>query len=85
VKACLAPKGWTAAAPVSERGGRERDLAWRFTRADAKTTAEVRFSTFVYGRTPRDMEEQYTVTVAVITEVMNKYVPKTPPAPAKPN
>lgn len=85
MKACLAPKGWTAAAPVIESGGRERDLVWRFTGADAKTTAEVRFSTFVYGRAPRDMEEQYTVTFAVITQVPNTYVPKSPPAPAKPN
>jgi hypothetical protein len=85
VKACLTPKGWTAAAPATESGGRDRDLVWQFTKANSKTKAEVRFNTFVYGRTPRDMEEQYKVTIAVITEVPNKYVPKTPPAEPNPN
>ena len=85
VSACLAPRGWTAAAPVSSGAGRERDVVWRFTQVDAKTTAEVRFNTFLYGREPRNMEEEYKVTLAIITEVANKYVPKTSPAPATPN
>jgi hypothetical protein len=85
VKACLAPKGWTAADPVSESGGRDRNTVWRFTKAGGKTTAEVRFNTFVFGRAARDTEEQYKVTFAIITEVANTYVPKTPPAPAASN
>lgn len=85
VKACLTPQGWTAADPVSENGGRDRDIVWRFAKPGAKTTAEVRFNTFVFGRTARDTEEQYKVTFAVVTEVANTYVPKTPSAPAQPN
>lgn len=85
VNACLAPKGWTAAAPVSENGGRGRDVIWAFSKPGDRTSAEVRFNTFVYGRTPRSMEDQYKVTFTVMTEVPNTYVPKTPPAPAKPN
>lgn len=85
VNACLTSKGWTAADPVNENGGRDRNVVWRFTKPSAKTTAEVRFNTFVFGRAVRETEEQYKVTLAIITEVPNKYVPKTLPAPATPN
>jgi hypothetical protein len=83
IKACLTPKGWTAAPAAFESGGRDRTTIWKFTHAGQKPVVEVQFNIFASGRTK--IVEQYTTKLFVTVEVPNKYKPVTPATPPKPN
>lgn len=67
VSACLTPKGWTADPVDSNFGGRETITRWRFAKAGGIADVSVEMSSMVYGRSPRDMSTEVSVSANVRT------------------